>query len=222
MKKTIFALAAASVMMFAAQTASAQLFFGGSIGFTTTSVTAGNRTDNGTSYKFSPEIGYQINDNIAFGAVVTIQRGLPYVGSFDTNDLKGFGTAYASMQADMQDMNGQRFNGFRIAPYFRWIFLDTRRFDLFLDATFSYGSLSQKVRDNNNIWQDNGKYNLLEIAARPGFRLKFDGGRFSIVGRLGSLGYQSLKLAGRTDQKISRFGLDMDTNNLMLGFCISL
>ena len=222
MKKTIIALAAAACMMFAAQTASAQLYFGGSLGFTTTSVTAGTTTNSGTSFKISPEIGYQINDRIAVGGVITIQRGLPYMGSFDPNDLKGFGTAYASMQVDQNDMGGNRFNGYRFAPYFRYIFVDTRRFDLFVDATIAYGSLSQQTRDNNNIWQDGGKFNLLEIAARPGFRLKFDGGRFSIVGRLGSLGYQSLKVAGRTDQKISRFGLDVDTNNIMLGFCISL
>lgn len=222
MKKAIITLAAAACMMFAAKTASAQMYFGGSIGFTTTIVTAGNTTNNGSSYKFSPEIGYQINDKIAVGGVITIQRGLPYLGSFDMNDLKGFGTAYASMQADQNDMGGNRFNGIRFAPYFRWIFVDTRRFDLFLDATFAYGNLSQQFRDNNNTWQDGQKFHLLEIAARPGFRLKFDGGRFSIVGRLGSLGYQNLRLAGRTDQKISRLGLDMDTNNIMLGFCISL
>lgn len=222
MKKAIITLAAAACMMFAAKTASAQVYFGGSIGFTTTIVTAGNTTNNGSSYKFSPEVGYQINDKIAVGGVITIQRGLPYLGSFDMNDLKGFGTAYASMQADQNDMGGNRFNGIRFAPYFRWIFVDTRRFDLFLDATFAYGNLSQQFRDNNNTWQDGQKFHLLEIAARPGFRLKFDGGRFSIVGRLGSLGYQNLRLAGRTDQKISRLGLDMDTNNIMLGFCISL
>lgn len=220
MKKTFFALAAAAAMLFAAQNASAQLYFGGSVGFTSTTLVNGNNKTSGSSYKLSPEIGYQINDRIAVGGTVTIQRGLPYLGSFDTNDLKGFITAAGSTSMDLQADN-TRYNGFRIAPYFRYIIVDTRRFDLFVDAVIAYGSLSAQNKDSNNVWQDGGKYNLLEFCARPGFRLKFDGGRFSIVGRLGSLGYQTLSQANTTT-KLNRFGLDVDTNNIMLGFCISL
>lgn len=220
MKKTFFALAAAAAMLFAAQNASAQLYFGGSLGFTSTTLVNGNNKTSGSSYKLSPEIGYQINDRIAVGGTVTIQRGLPYLGSFDTNDLKGFITAAGSSAMDLQADN-TRYNGFRIAPYFRYVIVDTRRFDLFVDAVIAYGSLSAQNKDGNNVWQDGGKYNLLEFCARPGFRLKFDGGRFSIVGRLGSLGYQTLSQANTTT-KINRFGLDVDTNNIMLGFCISL
>jgi len=220
MKKTFFALAAAAAMLFAAQNASAQLYFGGSVGFTSTTLVNGNNKTSGSSYKLSPEIGYQINDRIAVGGTVTIQRGLPYLGSFDTNDLKGFITAAGSASVDLRADNS-RFNGFRIAPYFRYVLVDTRRFDLFVDAVIAYGSLSSQVKDGNNVWQDGGKYNLLEFCARPGFRLKFDGGRFSIVGRLGSLGYQTLSQANTTT-KLNRFGLDVDTNNIMLGFCISL
>lgn len=207
-------------MLFAAQNASAQLYFGGSLGFTSTTLVNGNNKTSGSSYKLSPEIGYQINDRIAVGGTVTIQRGLPYLGSFDTNDLKGFITAAGSTGMDLQADN-TRYNGFRIAPYFRYVIVDTRRFDLFVDAVIAYGSLSAQNKDGNNVWQDGGKYNLLEFCARPGFRLKFDGGRFSIVGRLGSLGYQTLSQANTTT-KINRFGLDVDTNNIMLGFCISL
>ena len=220
MKKTFFALAAAAAMLFAAQNANAQLYFGGSLGFTSTTLVNGNNKTSGSSYKLSPEIGYQINDRIAVGGTVTIQRGLPYLGSFDTNDLKGFITAAGSSAMDLQADN-TRYNGFRIAPYFRYVIVDTRRFDLFVDAVVAYGSLSAQNKDGNNVWQDGGKYNLLEFCARPGFRLKFDGGRFSIVGRLGSLGYQTLSQANTTT-KINRFGLDVDTNNIMLGFCISL
>lgn len=220
MKKTFFALAAVAAMLFTAQNASAQLYFGGSVGFTSTTLVNGTNKTSGMSYKLSPEIGYQINDRIAVGGTVTIQRGLPYLGSFDTNDLKGFITAAGSTAMDLQADN-TRYNGFRIAPYFRYIIVDTRRFDLFVDAVIAYGSLSAQNKDRNNVWQDGGKYNLLEFCARPGFRLKFDGGRFSIVGRLGSLGYQSLSQANTTT-KLNRFGLDVDTNNIMLGFCISL
>lgn len=222
MKKTFFALAAVAAMLFTAQNASAQLYFGGSVGFTSTTSIRGNNKTSGMSYKLSPEIGYQITDRIAVGGTITIQRGLPYLGSFDTNDLKGFITAGASTGVDLQADNA-RYNGFRIAPYFRYVLVDTRRFDLFVDAVIAYGSLSSQFKDNNNVWQDNGKYSLMEFCARPGFRIKFDGGRFSVVGRLGSLGYQLLKQTDTNQvNSISRFGLDVDTNNIMLGFCISL
>lgn len=75
MKKTFFALAAAAAMLFAAQNASAQLYFGGSVGFTSTTLVVnatGENKTSGSSYKLSPEIGYQINDRIAVGGTVTI------------------------------------------------------------------------------------------------------------------------------------------------------
>lgn len=228
MKKLFFVLAASAFMMLAAQTAHAQLYFGGSVGFTTTSQTNGanDTKTTGSSYKLAPEIGYQISDKIAAGASITFQQGIPYMGAFDPNDLKSFLTASTGMQADLGNTGGngsQRFNGIRIAPYFRYYLFDSRRFDLFVDAMFAYGTFKQETKVNGNWTDDQGtKFNLLEIGARPGFRLKFDNGHFSIVGRLGTLGYQNLTLAGTARTGFSRFGFDIDTNNIMLGFVISL
>ena len=228
MKKLFFVLAASACMMLAAQTAHAQLYFGGSVGFTMTSQTNGanDTKTTGSSFKLAPEVGFQINDKMAAGATVTIQQGLPYMGSFDPNDLKSFITSNIGMQADLGNTGGngsQRYNGFRVAPYFRYYLFDSRRFDLFVDAVAAYGSFKSETKVNGT-WQDDAgtKYNILEMGVKPGFRLKFDSGRFSIVGRLGTFGYQNLTLAGTANTGISRFGFDLDTNNIFLGFCISL
>ena len=228
MKKLFFVLAASACMMLAAQTAHAQLYFGGSAGFTMTSYTNGanDTKTTGSSFKLAPEVGYQISDKIAAGATVTFQQGLPYMGSLDPNDLKSFVTSMTGMQSDMQNTGGnnsQRYNGFRMAPYFRYYLFDSRRFDLFVDAIVGYGMFKQETKVNG-VWQDNQgtKFNLLELGARPGFRLKFDSGRFAIVGRLGTLGYQNITQAGTANTGWSRFGFDLDTNNILLGFCISL
>ena len=229
MKKLFFVLAASACMMLAAQTAHAQLYFGGSIGFTSTSQTNG-ATDTkvtGSSFRFAPEVGYQINDKMAAGAAVTFQQGTPYMGAFDPNDLKSFLTSAGGIASDTQNTGGngsQRWIGWRMAPYFRYYLFDSRRFDLFVDAVFAYGNFKQQTKANGNwdVPQGGTNINMLEMGARPGFRLKFDSGRFAIVGRMGTLGYQKLTQAGTANTGISRFGFDLDTNNILLGFCISL
>ena len=228
MKKLFFVLAASACMMLAAQTAHAQLYFGGSVGFTMTSLTNGaaDTKQTGSSFKLAPEVGFQINDKMAAGGNITFQQGLPYMGAFDPNDLKSFLTSSGGMASDLANTGAagsQHWSGIRFAPYFRYYLFDSRRFDLFVDATVAYGMFKQETKVNG-VWQDNQgtKYNMLEVGARPGFRLKFDSGRFAIVGRLGTFGYQNLTQAGTANTGISRFGFDLDTNNVLLGFCISL
>ena len=225
MKKLLFVLAASACMMLAAQTAHAQLYFGGSIGFTRTSMTDGDTTTkvSGSSFKIAPEVGFQLNDKMAVGGTVTIQQGLPYMGAFDLNDIKGFMTAAAGTYSDLGTAGdgGQRYNGFRVAPYFRYYLFDTKRFDLFVDAVVAYGNFKSQTKTDSGWHTDEGsKLNLFELGARPGFRLKFD--KFAVVGRLGSLGFQSLKLADTANTGATRFGFDLDTANILLSFTISL
>ena len=68
-------------------------------------------------------------------------------------------------------------------------------------------------------WQGTN-YNLIEVAARPGFMVKF-GPKFNVICRIGALGVQSAKQQD-SEAGVTRFGLDFDSNNLMLGFVFNL
>lgn len=228
MKKSIIAIAAAALMLFVGQTASAQLYFGGSLGFTSTTRKAGQATQSGASFKFLPEVGYQINDRMSVGGVVGYMSGYAALGSFDPTDLKSIATAAVSTSVDLNsDPNGltvpgqagngggNRINGIRIAPYFRFNIFSGRRFDFFVEGVAALNSITMKNYDGQQ-WQTGGEYTLIEFGAKPGFKIKFDN-HFNIIGRLGSLGVQSLSQKD-VENSITRVGFDMESANILLGF----
>ena len=238
MKKIIFA-AAAALMMLIGTKANAQLYFGGSVAFSTTTWNDGqnqaNSITSGTSFKFMPEVGFRINDRMAVGGTVGYMHGLAALGSLNPNDYKGMLLAAAGMRGDQlsatnangQNLGGQRVDGIRFAPYFRFSIVNSRRFDLFVDGVLGYSSITTQNLNAQNAWVEGPKYGLLEIGARPGFLVKFDG-HFSIMAHIGSLGYQNISNTrinpdnSRTTSNIGRFGLDVDSANIMLGFIFSL
>ena len=72
-------------------TASAQIYVGGQIGFSTSSVNAdteGSSSISGTSFKILPEVGYKLNDKWAVGIQVGYSQGISAFGTFDVNDFR--------------------------------------------------------------------------------------------------------------------------------------
>lgn len=238
MKKIVFAAAAALLMLIGTK-ANAQLYFGGTVAFSTTTWDDGlnqaNSKTSGASFKVMPEVGFRINDRMAVGGTIGYMHGLAALGSLNPNDYKGLLLAYAGMQGDglsatnAQGVNlgGQKIDGIRFAPYFRFSIVCTRRFDLFVDGVIGYSSISTQRLNAQNAWVDGNKYGLFEFGARPGFLVKFDG-HFSIMAHVGSLGYQNVSTTrinadnSKTTSTIGRFGLDVDSANIMLGFVYSL
>lgn len=224
MKKILILAAAAAMMLAGAQTAKAQLYFGGSLGYSTTSVkdAAGNSTS-GSSFKFMPEVGFRINDRMAVGGTVGYMQGFGALGSADPNDYKALILTAGGSASDMASRNN-RMSGFRFAPYFRFTIINGRRFDLFVDGGFAFTSATTTSL-NGNVWQKTGSNSVIEVGVKPGFLIKFDS-HFSVIGRLGNLGIQSLSnkdangntIAGNT----TRAGFDLDSNNILLGFVYSL
>ena len=225
MKKFFFILAAAAGMLFAAQTANAQLYFGGSLGLTTTSArtpVVGQpgqfTTSSGASVRLVPEVGYRITDRIAVGGRIGFGTGAAAFGDMDPNDA-GFQTAFNEMQNDLANAANVT-TSFSFAPYFRFYIYDGRRFSFFAEAVVCYGNMSSRAKDAQGVWQDGAKLNMFEIGAKPGFSINFDN-HFAIVGHLGFLGFQSIANA-QNDASVSRFGLSASTNALSLGFVYSL
>lgn len=217
MKKALFILAAAAMLLISGQRAKAQFYAGGSLGYSKTTLDPGDGTNNtrsGSSFKFLPEVGFQINERMSVGGTLGITQGYAAFGSFNPNDLKAFLSMGASASADIA-ANDTRVSGFRMAPYFRFVIFNTRRVDLFAEASLAYMSI--KMRDKTTgVWQDAGSYTGFEMAARPGFAFHIDS-HFSIVGHLGAMGYQTVK-DDDTDMSINRVGMDVDSNNILLGF----
>lgn len=212
---------------------SSGVYVGGSLGVTFSSANDGlgngeNSKQSGASYRILPEVGFNINKKMAAGVQLGILKGIATFGSFDPSDLKSLGLAVASagldISSDINFQNPRKITGFRFAPYFRYVLISGRNLDFFVDGMFAYTSASQKryATDNNSgnmTWQGTN-YNLIEVAARPGFMVKF-GPKFNVICRIGALGVQSAKQQD-SEAGVTRFGLDFDSNNLMLGFVFNL
>lgn len=228
MKKLIFVLAAAAGLMLASQTANAQLYFGGSLGFvseTQTNPQQGqpNQVFNGFAAKVLPEVGYRINDFIAVGGTIGYSLGNSYFGSLDQNNplmYNLYTNAAANNLLDAQ--NGWRVSTFRVAPYARFFLFNGRRVSLFVEALVGIGGTTNESKNAQGVWDPTltTKTINLEILGQPGFLINFDN-HFAIIGHLGAVGFESIKNA-QTDATTSRFGLDASTCNLTIGFVYSL
>lgn len=222
--KKIISLAAAAMLLLAGNEAYAQFYVGGSAGFASTTVKVSDVSLNGSTFKILPEVGYQFNDKMAVGAQVGYLNGPGALGGFDPSDLKGLGLAVADAAmgaiSNTQVM-GIKFNAFRVAPYFRYSFYSNNLIELFADAAIAYTGGNLKQYDKSEeVWNNKGSVSIIEVGVKPGFKVKVSD-NFQLVGRLGSLGYQNLKVKDMP-YSASRFGLDVDGANILLGFVFVL
>ena len=220
--KKIISLAAAAIMLLAGTEAYAQFYFGGSAGFASTTVKVSEDVSlNGsTTFKILPEVGYQINDKMAVGAQIGYLNGPGALGGFDPSDLKGI--AFAASDAAVSavgntEIMGVKLSAFRVAPYFRYTFYSNHLLEVFADAAIAYTVGNGKQYDKSEeVWDNRGTISVIEAGIKPGFKVKVSK-NFHLVGRLGSFGYQSLKVKD-VPYSVSRFGLDVDGSNILFGF----
>lgn len=219
MKKVFFTLALLFVFI---GFASAQFYVGGSFGVTSSKIDFGETDQKGTSFKILPEVGYQFSDRWAFGTSIGFMKGYAALGSFDPSDLKALATAVVSTVADItsDDMLNADIKTFRIAPYVRYSLLRSERFELFVDGIFAYNMLKVSGEADTSLGgggsvEADEKVTGFEICVRPGASFALTD-HFKLTAKIGSLGYQQLKLKD-SDFKLNRFGLDVDGSNLLLG-----
>ena len=113
MKKILMTLVAAAM----AVSVNAQIYVGGSVGVG--SVKFGS-DDAETTYKFMPEIGYNINQDWAIGVALGYQKGTCNFGEFDFNPGKT--------------------EVFMVNPYARYTFLDSDMVNVFIDGGIGFAS----------------------------------------------------------------------------------
>lgn len=219
MKKQLLAILFASFAL----AANAQWYVGGSLGVTHSSIDMGGADMGGTSFKIIPEVGYQLKDNLSVGISVGYSHGYAALGSFDVNDVKALANSIVSTVADVasDDAAGIKLNAFRVAPYARYTFVKAGMVDFFLEGSVGFSSIKVDNEDNAQTAQyaKNPSVTLLEVGIKPGIALNISD-HAQIIAKIGSLGYQHAKLDADTgtDPTLSRFGFDVDSNNLLLGF----
>ncbi len=231
MKKTLLA----AVMAVFAMTASAQVYVGGQIGFTSSSVNAdieGTNSISGTSFKILPEVGYKINDKWAVGIQVGYSQGISAFGTFDVNDFNSLAKNVGSAALDVLSSSSEivdgsdvkapnvKLNAFRVAPYVRYTFLKAGNFDFFLEGGIAYTNIKAKNASKlSSRLPDDPSINAFEIAVRPGITFNINQ-HAQVVAKIGALGYQNAKLDMGMGFKpsLNRFGLEVDGDDLSLGF----
>ena len=213
MKKILMVAAAAMVSL----SMSAQVYVGGSLGMTTSKLDMGHDNDaSGTSFTIAPEVGYNLNSEWAVGISVTYSNGLASMGNISANDLRGLLSTALSASADLA--NGDDFDsslsGFTVAPYARYTYLGSGILELFVDGMCGYSSMKADKGDDP-------KLNVFEVCARPGFAVRL-GENFRLLGKLGYVGFQSLKVKdasykGIDEPSLTRAGVNLSGNNITLG-----
>lgn len=213
----------------------AQIYIGGSVGYTNSKISMGEDGDqSGSSFKILPEIGYQFNNQMAFGVSMGYMKGYAALAPFDVTDIKALGSAIVSTMTDVSsgDMGDLDLKTFRIAPYLRYTIFESGKFQIFIDGIIGLnfikadaskiangisGSLGEGELEDDNL--KTPKITGLEVCLRPGIALQLTD-QCKLFAKIGTVGYQTFKLKD-SDFKITRIGLDVDSNSLSLGalFC---
>jgi len=211
MKKKIIALVA--LLACVTMGASAQVYVGGSLGFTSSKVDQGGHDQDGSSYKIIPEIGYQLDDDLSVGLQIGYAHGYASFGSLNVTDVKALMNTVVSTNADLNE-DDMKLNSFTIAPYLRYNVLKFDRVKFFIEGGVGYTSIKTDQAPAQ-LGGNEAKLNLLEISFRPGVSIDLSS-NISLMAKIGSLGYMEAK-EKESDQKLTRFGLDIDTYNLLFG-----
>jgi opacity protein-like surface antigen len=197
-----------------AAVANAQIYAGGSFGYTKTTFDDGDQSESSTSYKFIPEVGFHFDDNLAIGATFGYTKGYAGMGSIAFNDLKNTFTTIASTAIDAASATGDvDIKSISISPYLRYRLLKQGMISIYADAFFGYNSVDIDASVSGVSVDD--KFTIIEVGLRPVISVALSN-NVSLNAKLGMIGYQSGK-AKDMDSKIDHIGLDIDSNNITFG-----
>ena len=181
MKKIMMTLAAIAV----AATMNAQVYVGGSLGFSYDKQDEAKNTD----WTVMPEIGYNLDDKSSVGIV------LGFGITNNTNEMLG-NAASAFGKGVKTDKSAIQFG---VMPYYRYKFLQFDKVDIFMDAQVGY--VYTKLDEWNN--------STFTVGVRPGVAFNASD-KVSFVAKLGKgLFFESSK--DKNVDAVSKFGLNANT-----------
>lgn len=127
---------------------------------------------------------------------------LPEVG-YNLNDEWAVGTVIGYVSDKWVGVNGISESAFTFNPYARYTYLKAGKVSLFVDGGVDFTTASK------------ADWNELAIGLKPGLAVSLSD-NISFVSHLGFIGYDVLNPDG-DDNNISKFGLNLDGNNLTFG-----
>ena len=138
---------------------------------------------NRTDLWITPEVGYNLDENWAIGTRI----GYMYI--YD---------------------QGNKVNGFGVAPYARWTYLKLDKVNLFLDGGFGFNTYKIKYEDGTK-----GKaQNAWEFGIKPGVSVNLTP-KLSFISHFGFFGYRDAD--EQTYFGDNGFGLDLNPKNITFG-----
>lgn len=127
---------------------------------------------------------------------------LPEVG-YNLNDEWAVGTVIGYVSDKWVGVNGISESAFTFNPYARYTYLKAGKVSLFVDGGVDFTTASK------------ADWNELAIGLKPGLAVSLSD-NISFVSHLGFIGYDVLNPDG-DDNNTSKFGLNLDGNNLTFG-----
>lgn len=127
---------------------------------------------------------------------------LPEVG-YNLNDEWAVGTVIGYVSDKWTGVNGISESAFTFNPYARYTYLKAGKVSLFVDGGVDFTTASK------------ADWNELAIGLKPGVAVSLSD-NISFVSHLGFIGYDVLNPDG-DDNNTSKFGLDLNGNNLTFG-----
>lgn len=118
-----------------------QMWVGGSVGLSNTSVKVGGNSESYLNFKIVPEVGYVVNDKIGVGIKV----------------------GYQQTEIDLAAESLDKVEGFIVNPFVRYSVLKGNIGGLFIDGGVGYSHMKNKT--------DDSKVNAMEVGFRPGVSL---------------------------------------------------
>ncbi len=198
----------------------AQFYIGGSFGYTSTKVSNGDNDQSGSSFKIMPELGYYLSEKISLGVQAGYSHGYAAFGSLTATDLKSAINIISSTYADVSEET-MKLNSFTVTPYIRYNALGLGRLHLFIEGAAGYTNIkSDGIIAIGEQPKQEIKMDAFEIAVRPGITLNlYD--HINVLVKLGSLGFISAK-DKESDMKITRYGFDLSSDNILIGLILHL
>ncbi|MCR4853128.1 MAG: porin family protein [Prevotella sp.] len=221
MKKRLIILVA---LVACIATAQAQVYVGGSVGFTTSKIDNGGADKSGSSFKLIPDIGYKMDDNLSIGVMLGYSHGLCSFGSISVSDVKSALSSVASIYGDINDED-MKLNSFTVAPYLRYSALRFGNAAFFFEGYVGYSNIKSDSTPSlssgdSSYGGSETSFNAFELGVRPGISYSL-GSKVDVICKLGAVGFVSAK-EKESDMKITRFGVSLDSYNVLVGFNFNL
>lgn len=186
-----------AVLAVAALSANAQMWVGGSIGFSTDKTKAEDiEVSSGTNVDLSPEVGYNLNEKWAVGMALSY-------GHYSAKTYTYAGESVSGMA-----------NQFSIRPFVRYTYVKVGNFSAFCDGLLTYGTAHIQGMDNN--------FNESSVGIAPGISYAISP-KISLVAILGGMSYEHdwYKVNDNVTIKTNKFNFGI-SNAIRFGAIVNL